>query len=236
MASGAGGSRATRHGVQPCAGFAYGWPVPDWATIASLVTAATTLSLAAATFAAVRSGNRTARAAERALQVTLRPLLIPSRLDDPLQKVLFGDGHWVQVSGGCGSAELTPDAVYLVMSLRNAGNGIAVLHGWSFSGEGRLAGVPHEPIESFRRLTRDIYISAGEVGFWQGAFRDPAAPEFAAARTAIEGGQNLTVDVLYGDHEGGQRTISRFSMRPREAGDWMVSVSRHWSLDRPEPR
>jgi hypothetical protein len=63
----------------------------DWATIASLATAGTTLVLAFASFASVRSGNRTARAAERSLQANLRPLLGPSRLQDPSQKVGFDD-------------------------------------------------------------------------------------------------------------------------------------------------
>ena len=40
---------------------------PDWVTIASLATAGGTLVLAVATFSSVRSGNRTARAAERSL-------------------------------------------------------------------------------------------------------------------------------------------------------------------------
>ena len=52
----------------------------DWASIASLATAAGTLVLAVATFAAVRSANRAARAAEQSLLVGLRPLLVPSRL------------------------------------------------------------------------------------------------------------------------------------------------------------
>ena len=39
----------------------------DWATVASLATALGTLVLAVATFSAVRSGNRTARAAELSL-------------------------------------------------------------------------------------------------------------------------------------------------------------------------
>jgi hypothetical protein len=56
----------------------------DWVTISSLATAGGTLVLAAATFASVRSGNRSARIAERALQVGMRPLLTPSRLEDPL--------------------------------------------------------------------------------------------------------------------------------------------------------
>ena len=77
---------------------------------------------------------------------------------------------------------------------------------------------------------------ASDIGFWQGAFRDPAATEFAAARAAIDSRQRMAVDLLYGDHEGGQRTISRFVFNPREDGQWIVVVARHWNLDRPDPR
>ena len=63
----------------------------DWASIASLATAGGTLVLAVATFAAVRSANRAARAAEHSLLAGLRPLLVPSRLQDETQKVMFGD-------------------------------------------------------------------------------------------------------------------------------------------------
>src|SRR6476619_6889645 len=54
----------------------------DWTTIASLATAGGTLVLAFATFAAVRSSNRSARLAEYAMQIGIRPLLLPSRLED----------------------------------------------------------------------------------------------------------------------------------------------------------
>jgi hypothetical protein len=64
---------------------------PDWATIASLATAGGTLALAISTFASVKSANRAARAAERSLLAGLRPLLVPSRLQDAEQKVLFSD-------------------------------------------------------------------------------------------------------------------------------------------------
>jgi len=77
---------------------------------------------------------------------------------------------------------------------------------------------------------------AGDVGFWQGAFRDQAEPIFARAREAIEARRRLTIDLLYGDHEGGQRTISRFALTPRDDGRWLTSVARHWSLDRADPR
>jgi hypothetical protein len=210
--------------------------VPDWATIASLATAGTTLVLAFATFASVRSGNRTARAAERSLQISLRPLLGPSRLQDPTQKVGFADDHWVHVPGGGGAADVTDSAIYLVMSLRNSGNGIAVLHSWLLSTERELGNTQHSNIDTFRRLTRDIYVPAGDLGFWQGALREPGTAEFTAARAAIQARRRLTIELLYGDHEGGQRTISLFSLIPRDDGGWLVSVARHWNIDRADPR
>jgi hypothetical protein len=76
----------------------------------------------------------------------------------------------------------------------------------------------------------------GHAGFWQGAFREPAAPEFVAARAAIEAREPVTIDVLYGDHEGGQRAITRFVLVPGKDGDWIAAAGRHWNLDREDPR
>jgi hypothetical protein len=104
--------------------------VADWTTISSLATAGGTLVLAAATFTSVRSANRAARVAEASLLAGIRPLLLPSRPDDSAVKVGFIDNHFVLTPGGGGTAEVTDDAIYLTMSVRNAGNGIAVLHGW----------------------------------------------------------------------------------------------------------
>ncbi len=208
----------------------------DWATISSLATAGGTLVLALATFSSVRSANRAARAAERSLLAGLRPLLMPSRIQDPPEKFAFVDGHWVKLPGGHGILEIADGAVYLGIALRNAGSGIAVLHGWSFTGDRLLGDAGHAEPAEFHRLTRDIYVPAGDTGFWQGAFRDSADPGFAAAKAAVEAGRAVTVDLLYGDHEGGQRTISRFSLTPREDGAWFAAVARHWSLDRADPR
>src|SRR5712692_644355 len=207
----------------------------DWGTISALATAGGTLVLAAATFSSVRSANRAARVAEQSLLVGLRPLLLPSKLDDPPQKVSFADGKWLRAPGGQGAAEVSNEAVYLAMALRNVGNGIAVLHGWHFYPERRPDYARPGP-EDFTRLTRDLYVPVGDVGFWQGAFRDPAAPEFAEAATAVTARQGTMVDLLYGDHEGGQRMISRFSMLPRDDGGWMIEAGRHWNIDRDDPR
>ncbi len=208
----------------------------DWATISSLATAGSTLVLAIATFASVRSGQRAARTAERSLLAGLRPLLVSSRVQDLEQKVTFVDQHWVHTPGGGATAESTDEAIYLSMSLRNIGDGIAVLHGWVIHPEQMAGDRPHPPVSEFRRLTRDIYVPSGDVGFWQGALRDPLEEQFTAVRKAIADRTLLTVDLLYGDYEGGQRVISRFSLLPRQDGARLAAPSRHWNVDRGDPR
>ena len=48
---------------------------------------------------------------------------------------------------------------------------------------------------------------------------------------SMDEGRSVTVDLLYGDHEGGQRTISRFMVTqlPNDQDAWMCSVVRHWT-------
>jgi hypothetical protein len=208
----------------------------DWVTASSLATAGGTLVLAVATFASVRAGNRAARLTERSLLASTRPLLMPSRLGDPDQKVGFMEGRWFHVAGGAAVAESSGDVVYLAISVRNAGNGIAVMHGWHLHTGRRSGDDPMPPLDSFTRLTRDLYVAAGDAGFWQGTFRDPTTDAFAAARAAVEARSPLTVDVLYGDEEGGQRVVTRFALAARDDGAWLATVSRHWHLDRPGPR
>src|ERR1700722_18743517 len=149
----------------------------NWSIAASLATAAGTLVLAAATFVAVRSSNRAARATERALLAGIRPVLVSSRLEDPPEKVGFHDDHWVRVPGGRAVAEVTEDVIYLAMALKNVGRGLAVLDRWDFTPERHLgAQENHRAPEDFRRLTRDIFVPAGDLGFWQGAIRGKDDP------------------------------------------------------------
>lgn len=207
----------------------------DWASIASLATAGGTLVLAVATFASVRSANRAARAAEQSLLVGLRPLLVPSRLQDDVQKVMFGDGKWIRVLGGCATLLAEDGVIYLTMSLRNVGRGIGVVHGWRFYPEYHT-GLSDPDIDEFHPQNRDIYLPPGEVGFWQGAFRDQTDPQYDDACKAVSSRSPMTVDVLYGDHDGGQRMITRFGLQPRSDEGWLLTAGRHWNVDRPEPR
>jgi hypothetical protein len=208
----------------------------DWTTVADLSTGFGTLVLAVATFASVRSSNRTARLTERSLQADLRPLLLPSRFQDLEEKVGFADSRWFKVPGGRGFAEVDGDVIYLGMSLRNVGTGIAVLHAWHMIADREVNPEGPPDVEEFRRLTRDLYIAVGDTGFWQGALRDPAEAAFTEVSDAVKAGKSLTLDILYGDHEGGQRVVSRFTMTPMDEGGYVLASSRHWNIDRPDPR
>jgi hypothetical protein len=208
----------------------------DWVMISALTTGGGTLILASATFASVRSANRASRVAERSLLSGLRPLLMASRSEDPALKVGFADNHFVELPGGSATAEVTGDAIYLTMSVRNVGNGMAILHGWRIEHSNELSGMARPEVNDFHRLTRDLYVAVGDVSFWQGAFRDPTEPEFSEVAARINDRKRILLDILYGDHLGDQRVVSRFSLVPRNDGGWFASVARHWNVDQPDPR
>jgi hypothetical protein len=214
----------------------------SWETISSLATGAGTLVLAVATFAAVRSSNRSARVAEMALQEQRRPLLAGSRFNiDPEQKIMFVDEHWVHVGGGFAVAENVDGVVYLVMSLRNVGAGIGVCQGWGVRTGLLGGGVEHLSEDGLRPQTRDLYIPAGDVGVWQGAIRERADPAHDEVARAISRHEPITVELLYSDQVGAQRTISRFTLVPIRRDDAdeatrLISTGRHWYLDRVGPR
>jgi hypothetical protein len=73
------------------------------------------------------------------------------------------------------------------------------------------------------------------LGMWQGALRHPDDPSRAAAAEAIDARQPLTVEVLYTDLIGAQRTISRIGLIPTN-DVWLASLNRHWYLDWDGPR
>ena len=215
--------------------------VVDWSTIASLATAGGTLVLAVATFASIRSANRSARiseraarTAERSLLAGQRPLLVASRLQDPQQKVQYPEGMWLMVDGGGAALEVAGDVVYLAISIRNAGTGLAVLHGWHVR-VGLQTERSHPPLEEFTNQNLDIFVAPGDNGMWLSALRDPTADIFHTVADAIKAGEPLLISLLYGDFEGGQRVITQFSLR--HAGEhWLAQATRHFNVDRPDPR
>src|SRR6202035_3134336 len=170
----------------------------DWPTIASLATAGGTLVLAVATFSSVRFGQRSTRIAERstaiaerALLLGLRPVLAPSRVNDPPETVRFGEGRTVTVDGGMAAVERDGENYYFVIPLRNVGNGLAVLQAWRLMARLPRLDTPHaEPVEH-RPQTRDLYVPAGDTGFWQGAIRASDDPFRDGLREAFQVGETL---------------------------------------------
>lgn len=210
----------------------------DWVTISSsLATGGGTLVLAIATFSSVKSSSRAARVAELSLLTGMRPVLIPSREDDPAMRVRFGDGHNLIVGGHGGTLEDANGNLYLALGLRNGGSGLAVLHGWRAEAMDREQTRLRPDVEGFRRQQLDLYIPAGDTGFWQGAIREREDPFYNGIHNALETGSQVMVDLLYGDHEGGQRTIARFAVGPdAETGERRAQVMHYWNLDRDDPR
>jgi len=132
---------------------------------------------------------------------------------------------------------------YLAIPLRNVGAGIAQLRGYRLDPEVAQV-VAEDPLgparhrrgdtapdpSTFAEQQRDLYVASGDAGFWQSALRDPATDLYRAMTDAIRTNGRITIDLLYGDHEGGQPTITRFVLLPSEQHRWRCDVTRHWSL------
>jgi hypothetical protein len=208
----------------------------DPATIAQVATAGGTLVLALATFSSIRASNRSVKVAERSLLAAQRPVLIPSREDDPAEIVRFGDDVTLRVSGHSGVVKLHDDRLYMALALRNGGTGLAVIHGWHVVAGAANAAMPAPDLDNFRPQLRDLYIPSDQTGFWQAAIRDSEDSFYGPMRGRVESGERVTVDVLYGDYEGNQRAIARFSLattRGQQDGDYSqrVDILRYWDLD-----
>jgi hypothetical protein len=211
----------------------------DWSAISNGATGAGTLVLALATFASVRSANRSARVAEQSLSVGMRPVLFPSRIEDRTEKIFWNDEHYERLPGGQVVARVVDKNIYLAMSVRNVGNGIGVLQGWHVEARDQNLSAEPRDLALFREQTRDLYVPPGDLSFWQAGLRDPDDEHYKIARNAIENRETLIIHLLYSDHEGGQRTITRFAAFPVGEGDqekWLSSVSKHWFLDRQNGR
>src|SRR5258708_14642426 len=154
----------------------------DTATIASLATAGGTLILAVATFMSTRSANRSARIAERALDLNLRPVLIPAHEWDAAERVTFFD-EIVQLRGGFATVEERNGNLYFATQLRNVGSGIGVLTSWlvevgpetpasrrsSLDTGEPLANLGIPPnYHSFVQQQRNLYLPARHVALLQG--------------------------------------------------------------------
>ncbi len=207
----------------------------DAATIASLATAGGTLVLAIATFSATRSANHSARIAERALDLNLRPVLIPAHEWEPSERITFHDQIF-ELRSGFAAVEERDGNLYFAAQLRNVGAGIGVLTSWKLKADPTLptpSDVTKTPDPThYVAQQRSLYVPAGDVGYWQGAIRagDTDRGDADALRRAIAAGGRIALFLRYADQDGGHDTITRYSITPDENGDWLFTIARHWTL------
>jgi hypothetical protein len=125
----------------------------------------------------------------------------------------------------------------MALSRRNGGAGLAVIHGWHVAAGGAHARMPMPEVSAFRPQQRDLSVPADQTGFWQAAIRDHDDPDYGPMRRAVEHGERVMIDVLYGDYEGGQRAVARFGVatskasRGEDAYSGRAEILRYWDLE-----
>ena len=206
--------------------------------------------LAVATFS--RPAGHPFGAGGGAISAPLRSVLTPSRENDPAELVRFGDQQILRLRGHGGAIAVGRDAVYLALSVRNGGAGLAVIHGWrvkprpgydtirdearvgSTAAAGRVSPPADRP-----------FVSAGDSGYWLGALRDPAEPIYDIVRRAATAA-NVQVDLFTGITRPVSAPSSASSWRPGlrrpsqrgrvEQDGKRVIALRYWNVDRDDPR
>jgi hypothetical protein len=95
---------------------------------------------------------------------------------------------------------------------------------------------PHADLLDFRRQNMDLYIAPSDAGYWEGAIRADDDPLRPGLLSALAESRPFTIELLYGDQDGGQRTISRFHVLPTDDKGWYCQATLHRNIDRPDPR
>jgi hypothetical protein len=138
----------------------------------------------------------------------------------------------VSVRDGGAAVEADGDVVYRALSLRNVGSGIAVLQAWQAQ-DGMLSAVaPPAAVDEFRSLTRDDYLAGGNVGSGGELCETPTI----RCTRSSPWPHAFSVELLYTDQVGEQRTVSGFAVLSADAGGWISAVGRHRYLDAAAPR
>ena len=207
----------------------------DAATIASLATAGGTLVLAIATFSATRSANRSARIAERALDLNLRPVLIPAHEWDEAERVTFHD-EIVELRGGFATVEDRSGNLYFAAQLRNVGAGIGVLTSWLVEA-GNDMPLSAQDWRTCRTSTaswrNNGACTCRPATSGTGRARSARATPIAATPTR-SGRRSTPANASRSSCATATRTAATTPSPvtrslPDENGDWLFGIGRHWT-------
>ncbi len=105
----------------------------------------------------------------------------PSRIDDPPQKVGLRrttSGSYAPRRPGRRRARPTTPSTSRSRSATSAPESPSSTAGTSCRRSSSARTMSPPPLEDFTTLTRDLYIAPGDVGFWQGALRDPGSDDY----------------------------------------------------------
>jgi hypothetical protein len=215
----------------------------DAATIASLATAGGTLVLAFATFASTRSSNRSARIAERALDLNLRPVLIPAHEWDKAERVTFGDREIVQLRGGFASVEVRGENLYFAAQLRNVGGGLGVLTAWWMIADPEPSLDPIPDLSLFNAQQRHLYVGTRRRRLLAGRDREPTPTAAIAVRCAPRSAPGSVSGCSCATRTRTAGTTRSPGSRscPTTTANGSSASARHWALDscssaaRPQP-
>ena len=177
--------------------------------------------LAVATFCSVRSANRSARVAELSLLAGSAAGADPLAGGRPARAGAFRRRQTLDVPGHGGGGRGRRRRVYLAIALRNGGSGLAVIHGWQAAAAAsrpRSASTADRASASLEEFpppaARSVHPRRRHRLLAGGAARSARSRVRPRCATRSRGGERVRIDLLYGDHEGGQRTIVR-SVRRR---------------------
>ena len=188
----------------------------DSATIASYATAAGTLVLAVATFSAVRSSNRFSPHRRRVTPHQHAPTAHPVAVSTTPSKGCCGiHHHAAHINGRTPSSRKTAGSSIWRSDCETLVQVLPCSTGGTRCPIRRSKTCPTPQAEDFRRLTIDLYIPAGGSGYWEAAVREPDDPLRPGFMRALTERHPFMIDILYGDQQGRQRTISRYLSCPQ---------------------
>jgi len=207
-----------------------------------------TTLLAIVTFALVCATYLMAQTAKRQFGRQLLPILIPSRIRDPIRKVYFSNNTWQMLYGDQVLVD-SVDTLYVAIPLRNIGSGTAVVRGLSIPDVGPDDDALPRRRPSLKNLIAaktDLLLGPGDISHLsidseaQTADRQRHALQTQVER--IDRDSGVYLDILHCDHVRRQHNITRIELAQvsekssssgtTSGAEHIARAVKHWPLRR----